>query len=98
MLVEVEAGWRFGDCPEGEIAHKILCAGHADQCAGTSRGVDQGVYTINPATGAGTLVGMTSAKDLVGDLAFRTVAEPPAGLDLNQHGLTGSWYEPATSG
>ena len=22
----------------------------------------------------------------------------PAGIDLNQHGLTGSWYEPATSG
>src|SRR5438094_463845 len=58
----------------------------------------QGVFTINPVTGVGTLVGMTSAKDLVGDIAFRTVAAPPAGLDLNQHGLTGSWYEPATSG
>ncbi len=58
----------------------------------------QGVYTINPATGAGTLIGMTSQKDLVGDLAFRTVAAPPAALDHNQHGLTGSWYEPATSG
>ena len=23
---------------------------------------------------------------------------PPQGPDLNQHGLTGSWYEPATSG
>jgi hypothetical protein len=58
----------------------------------------QGVYTINPATGAGTLIGMTSQKDLVGDLAFRPVAGPPAALDLNQHGLTGSWYEPVTSG
>jgi hypothetical protein len=58
---------------------------------------DQGVYTINPATGAGTLIGMTSQKDLVGDLAFRS-ATPPVALDLNQHGLTGSWFEPATSG
>ena len=56
------------------------------------------MYTINPATGAGTLIGLTSQQDLVGDLAFRTIAGPPAGLDLNQHGLTGSWYEPATSG
>ena len=23
---------------------------------------------------------------------------PPAGIELNQHGLTGSWYEPATDG
>jgi hypothetical protein len=58
----------------------------------------QGVYTINPATGAGALIGLTSRKDLVGDLAFRAVAAPPTGLDLNQHGLTGSWYEPVTSG
>ena len=41
----------------------------------------QGVYTINPATGAGILIGMTSQKDLVGDLAFRTVAGPPVALD-----------------
>ncbi len=60
-------------------------------------GGDQGVYTINPATGAGTLIGLTG-QNLVGDLAFRTVVGPPVGLNLNQHGLTGSWYEPVTSG
>ena len=59
---------------------------------------DQGVYTINPATGVGTLIGTTSLRDLVGDLAFRTVAGPPVALELNQHGLTGSWYEAATGG
>jgi hypothetical protein len=55
----------------------------------------QGVYKIDPTTGVGTLVGLTSEKDLIGDLAFRSSA---AALNANQHGLTGSWYEPATSG
>jgi serine protease len=31
-------------------------------------------------------------------LAAQSVTPPPAALDLNQHGLSGSWYEPATSG
>ena len=58
---------------------------------------EQGVYMINPSTGDGTLIGLTG-QNLVGDLAFRPVAAPPVGLDVNQHGLTGSWYEAATSG
>jgi hypothetical protein len=45
----------------------VIFGGTADQ---------QGVYTINPATGVGTLIGMTSEKDLVGDLAFRPEAKP----------------------
>ena len=59
--------------------------------------IRQGIFRVNPATGAGTLIGLTG-QNFVGDLAFRPVAAPPAALDLNQHGLTGSWYEPATSG
>ena len=43
----------------------VIFGGTADQ---------QGVYTINPATGVGTQIGMTSEKDLIGDLAFRPVA------------------------
>jgi hypothetical protein len=56
-----------------------------------------GIFKVNPAIGAATLVGLTG-QNFVGDLAFRPVAGPPAALDLNQHGLTGSWYEPATNG
>jgi hypothetical protein len=56
-----------------------------------------GIFRLNPASGVGTLIGMTG-QNFVGDLAFRSVAGPPAGLELNQHGLTGSWYEPVTSG
>jgi len=66
----------------------VIFGGTADQ---------QGVYTINPATGAASLIGMTSQKDFVGDLAFRPEAAPPP-LDLNRHGLTGSWFQPATDG
>ena len=35
--------------------------------------------------------------NFAGNTATLTAA-PPGGPDLNQHGLTGSWYEPATSG
>jgi len=55
------------------------------------------IYKVNPATGVGTSIGLTG-QNFVGDLAFRPVAGPPTGLELNQHGLTGSWYEPVTSG
>jgi hypothetical protein len=60
-------------------------------------GDSQGVFTIDPSTGGATLIGKTGLN-LVGGLAFRPVAAPPGALDLNQHGLTGSWYEAATSG
>ena len=60
-------------------------------------GDEAGIFKVNPATGGATFVGLTG-QNFVGDLAFRPVAGPPAALDLNQHGLTGSWYEPATNG
>ena len=41
MLVEVEAGWRCGDRPEGEIAYKILCGSHADRGAHARYWVDR---------------------------------------------------------
>ena len=60
-------------------------------------GDQAGIFKVNPATGVGTQIGLTG-QNFVGDLAFRPIAGPPVALDLNQHGLTGSWYEPATSG
>ena len=60
-------------------------------------GDQAGILKVNTATGVGTLIGLTG-QNFVGDLAFRTVVGPPIGLDLNQHGHTGSWYEPVTSG
>ncbi len=66
----------------------VIFGGNGDQA---------GIFKVNATTGAGTLIGLTG-QNFVGDLAFRPVAAPPAALDHNQHGLTGSWYEPATSG
>ncbi len=66
----------------------VIFGGNGDQA---------GIFKVNPATGVGTQIGLTG-QNFVGDLAFRPIAGPPVALDLNQHGLTGSWYEPATSG
>jgi hypothetical protein len=43
----------------------VLFGGTADE---------QGVFIIDPASGAETMIGLTSNKDFVGDLAFRPVA------------------------
>ena len=60
-------------------------------------GDSQAIFRIDPSTGGATFIGNTGTN-LVGGLAFRPAAAPPATPDLNQHGLTGSWYEAATSG
>jgi hypothetical protein len=59
-------------------------------------GEDQQIFTIDPGTGVATIVGNTGSN-LVGALAFRP-SPSPAIPDLNQHGLTGSWFEPMTDG
>jgi hypothetical protein len=38
------------------------------------------------------------ATNFAGQSASITAPPPPTAPDLNQHGLTGSWYEPATDG
>lgn len=38
------------------------------------------------------------AKNFAGQSASVALAPPPASPDLDQHGLTGSWFEPATDG
>jgi probable HAF family extracellular repeat protein len=44
---------------------------------------------------AGQIVAMSCTGPLVCPHAFRL---DPVGIELDQHGLTGSWYEPATNG
>jgi hypothetical protein len=66
----------------------VIFGGNGDQ---------EGVFKIDPTTGAATSIGRTG-ENFVGDFAFRSVGGPPAALDLNQHGLSGSWFEPATDG
>jgi len=61
----------------------VLFGGNGDQ---------QVVYTIDPTTGDARPIGLTGTN-LVGDFAFTI-----AGIDINQHGLTGSWYQAATDG
>jgi len=39
-----------------------------------------------------------SRKIIAGSLALTTAPPPTQRVDINQHGLTGSWYNPATSG
>src|SRR5208283_4056819 len=57
----------------------------------------------NPATGMASFYGATLANnptdlaDLAAYIALSTEA-PPTSPDLNQHGLTGSWYETTTGG
>jgi hypothetical protein len=63
-------------------------------------GVDQVSYAVLPTDGVSALnrSGMTIsdlAMNFSGQSASVTVA---AGFDLNQHGLTGSWYNAATNG
>ena len=41
---------------------------------------------------------MESYNDGYADNLSLTFTAGPATLDLNQHGLTGSWHEPPTSG
>lgn len=68
-------------------------------------GVDQITLPALPSDGAtaidrnGTRVPATP-KNFAGATATLTAAPPPVASapDLDQHGLTGSWYEPATSG
>jgi hypothetical protein len=67
-------------------------------------GTDEITFPALPTDGAtaidrnGTHVAATP-KNFAGATATLTVTPPTAGSpDLNQHGLTGSWYEPATSG
>jgi hypothetical protein len=64
-------------------------------------GVDQVSYAMLPTDGVSALNrnGMTVANvatNFAGQTA--SVTAPAAGLDLDQHGLTGSWYQPTTSG
>ena len=63
-------------------------------------GVDQVTYSSLPTDGinainrSGTMI-QNVATNFAGQSASVSAA---AAVDLNQHGLTGSWYEPATSG
>jgi hypothetical protein len=65
-------------------------------------GIDEITFAALPADGGtaidrnGTQVPATP-KNFAGDSATLTASTPPS-LDLDQHGLTGSWFEPATSG
>ena len=61
----------------------VLFGGNGDQ---------QVVYMIDATTGNARAIGLTGTN-FVGDFAFRV-----AGIDINQHGLTGSWYQAATDG
>jgi probable HAF family extracellular repeat protein len=47
---------------------------------------------------AGQIVAMSCTATLVCPQAFRLDPVPAPGVELNQQGLTGSWYEQATSG
>lgn len=62
-------------------------------------GVDQVSYTSLPTDGVNALYasGMV-APNLATNFAGQSASVASAAMDLNQHGLTGSWYEPATSG
>ncbi len=64
-------------------------------------GVDQVSYAALPTDGVSALnrSGMT-VPNLAMNFARQSasVTAPAAALDLNQHGLTGSWYDAATSG
>jgi len=60
-------------------------------------------YTALPVDGKTALNGTRAsvpaiATNFAGATAPVSVAAGAAGLDQNQHGLSGSWYEPATSG
>jgi hypothetical protein len=68
-------------------------------------GVDQITFATLPTDGSNALyrsgtVGPNVATNFAGASASVSSTTPPAaaGPDLDQHGLTGSWYEPATSG
>ena len=82
--------------PTDDFYHS-LAVRPTDGAIFAGNGDQGGIFRLDPATGAATFVGLTG-RNFVGDLAFRPAAGPPAALDLDQHGLTGSWYEPATSG
>ena len=65
-------------------------------------GVDQVTYSALPTDGVSALNrnGMTVANlatNFAGQTASVT-APAPAAFDLDQHGLTGSWFDPATNG
>jgi len=66
-------------------------------------GVDQVTYSSLPTDGVtainrnGTMI-PNVATNFAGASASVPATVPPSTLDLDQHGLTGSWYEPATSG
>jgi len=66
-------------------------------------GVDQVTYLSLPTDGV-TAINRNGATipnvatNFAGASASVTASGPPSTLDLDQHGLTGSWYEPATGG
>jgi hypothetical protein len=68
-------------------------------------GVEQIALPALPSDGATAIDGNgthvpATPKNFAGATATLTAAPPPtaSALDLDQHGLTGSWFEPATSG
>jgi len=83
----------------------IMPSGFLGTGSGRLKCCDDGVnyaYTALPVDGVTALDGVQSptaavATNFAGASAPVSVSAP-AGLDQNQHGLTGSWYEPATSG
>lgn len=65
-------------------------------------GVSSMTYAALPTDGTNALyrggaVGQNLATNFGGQSVSLSLPPPPA-VDLNQHGLTGSWYEPATNG
>src|SRR4029450_11164292 len=66
-------------------------------------GVDIVSYSGLPADGVSALTGTGTvvpnvATNFAGQSASVSAPPPPTGPDHNQHGLTGSWVEPATKG
>ena len=81
--------------PDGFLATDGGTVGYA--------GVDQVTYSTLPTDGVhaidrtGAMI-QNVATNFAGVSASVSAAGPPSMLDLDQHGLTGSWYEPATGG
>jgi hypothetical protein len=62
-------------------------------------GVDEMSYVTLPTDGVNAVYrGGTTKPNLATNFAGSTASVSATTLDLNQHGLTGSWYEPATGG
>ena len=75
----------------------VYAAGAMIDLNGITSGLNGVALTTATAVNdAGQIVAMSCTATLVCPQAFRL--DPVIGPDLDQHGLTGSWYQPVTSG